>query len=55
MVSVAVLARLAASVEPVKSRPWITTVAPWDRVPLILAKGVPSGITMVTGTPSRPP
>ena len=47
--------RLASSVAPVKSRPWITTVAPCWRVPLILAKGVPSGMTMVTGTPSRPP
>ena len=33
----------------------ITTVAPWRRVPSIFTKGVPSGMTMVTGMPSRPP
>ncbi len=47
--------RCASSVEPVKSAPLMTTVAPWLRVPSTLVKGVPSGMTMVTGTPSRPP
>jgi hypothetical protein len=47
--------RCASSVEPEKSAPLITTVAPCARVPSAFTKGVPSGMTMVTGTPSRAP